>query len=65
MMVRFDGIDDSRIDAITSAEFSADNRMCAFRVMVHGLADIMQQTGSFGYFRVRADFSCQYSGNHG
>ncbi len=65
MVVGFNSIDDSRVDAITTAEFRADDRVRAFRVVIHGFTDIVQQTGSLGYFRIRADFHGQQTGNHG
>ena len=59
MVMRFDRVHNDGIHAIAPAEFCTQFGMCAFLVVVHGLADVMQEAGLLGLLYVRTYLSRQ------
>ena len=43
-----DGVDHDRVDTVTFTEFCTQHGVCAFLVVVHGFAYIMQETTLLG-----------------
>ena len=56
MVVGGDGVHHHCIDAIAFAEFRAEPGVCAFLIVIHGFADVVQEAAHFGKLYICANF---------
>ena len=60
-MVRQNGVHHIRAFVILPCQLGAQGYVGAFRLMVNGLADVMEQTGTLGQLHVCAQFRCHHA----
>jgi hypothetical protein len=57
MVVGGDGVHNNGIDAVAFAEFRAKGGVCAFLIVIHGFADVVQEAALFGELSTLAPIS--------
>ncbi len=62
-MMRGDGIDDLRRLTVLARQLGADDRVRPFDLMVHGLADIVQQRGAPRLFFIQTQLGRHRAAN--